>query len=223
MASQNPPIPGPTSRRNSKSGVLTTGMRATSTQASINEQATYSTPRPQQNAHSSLAAHIISEPNAFDESFSQALTTSTKPPKNRTSRTKRHIPHPVISTLDGQNDDDEHFPLLSHRDSLQSLSAPASPATVIRIPITSCPITAPRTKSKPSRGIYLSNELCHNSQYTRPAVDILRDLLEMYPLAERRVQTGGRFARDGSEAERGLLSDEPGRKKQWWRRALRMD
>jgi hypothetical protein len=78
----------------------------------------------------------------------------------------------------------------------------------------------PSRKARPSRSICLSNQVSHNSQYTRPAVEILREVLEVrYPVTST---TAGYEPLPGDQESQGLLSgNETGVKRRWWRKLLR--
>lgn len=130
--------------------------------------------------------------NTFEESFAAALT------------------RPQI-TYDGHIDSecDDQTPLLgayydSTSDNNRASSHPSHHAPL-----------EPPSKSKPSLSICLWHEVCHNSQYTRPAAEILREVLEArYPVASN--------AGNEDKATQGLVSGE-GRspRRRCWNREIR--
>lgn len=141
----------------------------------------------------SATSHQQEDRNAFEEGFTAALSH----------------PHP---TYDGQYDNDDEYgdctPLLnSYYNDTQHQPQPAIP----KPPRHHAPLE-PARKSKPSRSICLWHEISHSSQYTRPAAEILREVLEdRYPVVvSREVQ---------QSAEAG--GPVGGDRRQWWRRVMR--
>jgi hypothetical protein len=138
--------------------------------------------------------------NTFEESFTAALA------------------NPLMA-YDGHFDRDNEYnddtPLLN-----SYYKASHSPQHVVPHAPRHAPIEPPR-KSKPSRGICLSNQVSHNSQYTRPAAEILREVLEVrYPVTST---PAGYEPLQGDQESQGLLSgNEPGVKRRWWRKLLRV-
>lgn len=137
--------------------------------------------------------------NTFEESFAAALTDP-------------------LMAYDGHFDRgdeyDDQTPLLnSYYKSSQSPQR-AAPHAPRHAPI------KPPSKSKPSRGICLWNEVSHNSQYTRPAVEILREVLDVrYPVASG---PAGYEPLSGDRESPGLVTaNETGIKRRWWRNPLR--
>ena len=79
--------------------------------------------------------------------------------------------------FDHNDDYDDQTPLLNSYYKSSHSTQKAAPHAPRHAPI------EPPSKSKPSRGICLWNEVSHNSQYTRPAVEILREVLDVrYPV-----------------------------------------
>lgn len=145
--------------------------------------------------------------NTFEESFTAALSRPQ-------------------TTYDGHFDGDEYddqTPLLnSYYNSTQiTTSQRAAHQPSHRIPL-----ELPK-KSKPSLSICLWHEICHNSQYTRPVVEILREVLEeRYPVAstESDARSHGDEVVRGDEALQELLGREQrGSKRRWLSRILRRD
>ena len=108
---------------------------------------------------------------------------------------------------DGQLDTDEYgdqTPLLNscYNNSTANLK--------VRQPSRNAPLEL-ASKSKASRSICLWHEISHNSQYTRPAAEMLREVLEeRYPpvplTAQQNVEAGAQVGGD---------------RRRWWRRILR--
>lgn len=202
-------------------------MRASRTRA---RYATASTPRREQDATSSLAAHAIKnpievpepEPNAFEENFAHALDTPTTIPSPRNGASASKQLRQELPWLDGQDDDEERMPLLGSEDRASALmsTSPGSPVTVIRVRQNPNPLPEPRIKAKPSLSIYLSHEVCHNSQYTRPIAEILQEVLDRYPTSQTDGE-GQRVLPDGSEAELVSGCGHGRQKRHWWKRMLR--
>lgn len=196
-------------------------MRASRTRA---RYATASTPRRQRDATSSLAAHAIKtpidvpepEPNAFEESFAHALDTPTTIPSPRNGASASKQLRQELPWLDGQDDDEERMPLLGSEDRASALmsTSPGSPVTVIRVR------QNPNPLAEPSLSIYLSHEVCHNSQYTRPIAEILQEVLDRYPTSQT-DREGQRVVSDGSEAELASGGGHGRQKRHWWKRMLR--
>jgi len=124
--------------------------------------------------------------NTFEESFTAALSR----------------PH-TTTTYDGQLDNDEYgdqTPLLNPHYNHNT------PRTKVRQTSRTAPLE-PASKSKPSRSICLWHEVSHSSQYTRPAAEMLRKVLEeRYPPVPPAAQQ---------------RADADGDRRRWWRRALR--
>ena len=122
--------------------------------------------------------------NTFEESFTAALT------------------NPLIAYdghFDNNNDYDDETPLLN---SYYKASHSPQHTTPQQLP-RHAPIETP-SKSKPSRGICLWNQVSHNSQYTRPATEILREVLEVrYPVPFIRA---GYEPLPGDRESHGLLT-----------------
>jgi hypothetical protein len=138
--------------------------------------------------------------NTFEESFTAALA------------------HPLV-TYDGHfdhNDDyDDQTPLLN-----SYYKASYSPQQTAAQTPRHAPIEAP-SKSKPSRSICLWNEVAHNSQYTRPAADILREVLEVrYPVTS--TPAGYEQLQGERELQGSLIENEARMKRRWWRKLLRV-
>lgn len=137
--------------------------------------------------------------NAFEESFAAALANPTL-------------------TYDGHFDRDDDYdddtPLLNSYYKASRSPRQAAPQLQRHAPI------EPPSKSKASRGICLWNEVSRSSQYTRPAVEILREVLEVrYPVAST---PAGYELLPGNQESQGLLSgNEAGVKRRWWRKLLR--
>jgi len=130
--------------------------------------------------------------NAFDESFAAALSRP-------------------YATYDGQFDNEEYgdqTPLLNayyNNKPVKSTSFQPSRHAPLE----------PASKSKPSRSICLWNEVSHNSQYTRPAAEILREVLEdRYPAAVHAAHA----------AHRNIAAEEQAGgadRWRWWKRVMR--
>jgi hypothetical protein len=138
--------------------------------------------------------------NTFEESFAAALA------------------NPLMAYdghFDRDNDYGDETPLLNsyYKDS-------HSPQQAVPHAPRHAPIEPPR-KSKPSRGICLSNQVSHNSQYTRPAADILREVLEVrYPVTST---PSGYEPLPGDQESQGLLNGNESRaKRRWWRKLLKV-
>ena len=142
-----------------------------------------------QRAISQPAQNQQADSNAFEESFTAALS------------------HPRTTTYDGQLDNAEYgdqTPLLNSC----YTDGPANPK--IRQTSRNAPLE-PASKCKPSRSICLWHQISHNSQYTRPAAQMLREVLEeRYPpvplTAQQNVEAGAQVGGD---------------RRRWWRRILR--
>jgi hypothetical protein len=137
--------------------------------------------------------------NAFEESFTAALANP---------------PIAYDGQFDREEDYDDQTPLLNsyYKPSQAPQEAPYQPSR-------HAPLEPP-SKSKPSRTVCLWNEVSHNSQYTRPAADILREVLEVrYPVATVRA----RYERllESQESQGLLRGDERQVKRRWWNRLLR--
>jgi hypothetical protein len=138
--------------------------------------------------------------NTFEESFAAALT------------------HPLM-TYDGQFDRgdeyDDQTPLLNSYYKASHSTQQAAPYAPRHAPI------EPPSKSKPSRGICLWNEVSHNSQYTRPAVEILREVLDVrYPVTSG---PAGYEPLSGDQESPGHVNaNETGARRRWWRKLLRV-
>lgn len=171
-------------------------------------------PQPRRQVSDFLKATQSSreEPNTFDESFRLAL---------------HHRPHhhaQPCSTQDGAIDTptshiqtfphsyseyEERTPLLNVL--YNPTSNPPTPSTKTTRPNPLPPLA----KAKPSLSISLWHEVCHNSQYTRPAAEVLREVLEVrYPL----VGGGGNGEVDDEEALLGRGERVGGARRRKWRR-----
>ena len=133
--------------------------------------------------------------NTFEESFTTALS------------------RPQTTTYDGQLDNDEYgeqTPLLtSCYSNNDAQHQPAKPS--LYKPSRNAPLE-PASKSKASRSICLWHEISHSSQYTRPAAEMLREVLEeRYPVVPRVSQESVEAA-----AEQG-----GGDRRRWWKRLMR--
>jgi hypothetical protein len=146
-------------------------------------------------------AHQQPDVNTFEESFTAALL---RPGTTTTTTT---------TTYDGQLDNDEYSertPLLNScynngNDALHSpsKSTPYKPSRIAPL--------EPASKSKPSRSICLWHEISHSSQYTRPAAEMLREVLEeRYPAVPPPVQQSV-----------GAGEQVGGDRRRWWRKILR--
>jgi hypothetical protein len=137
--------------------------------------------------------------NAFEESFTAALARS---------------PMAYDGHFDRHDDYDDQTPLLNSCYKASHSPQQAAPHAPRHAPI------EPPSKSKPSRGICLWNEVSHNSQYTRPAVEILREVLDVrYPVASA---SAGYEPLSGDQESPGLVNAKKvGVKRQWWRKLLR--
>jgi hypothetical protein len=137
--------------------------------------------------------------NTFEESFTAALA---------------HPPVAYDGPSDTPDEYDDQTPLLNSYYNASPLPAPAA-----RRLSRHSPLELP-SKSKPSRTICLWNEVSHNSQYTRPAADILREVLEVrYPVAT--VAAGYERLHESQESQ-GLLGGNQGRgRRRWWNRLLK--
>jgi hypothetical protein len=135
--------------------------------------------------------------NTFEESFTAALSrpgTST--------------------TYDGQLDNEEYgerTPLLNscYNNENDTQNQPAK--SIPYKPSRNAPLE-PASKSKASRSICLWHEISHSSQYTRPAAEMLREVLEeRYPAVPR-------VSQESVEAAEEQIG---GDRRRWWRRILR--
>jgi hypothetical protein len=141
--------------------------------------------------------------NTFEESFTVALT---------------HPPIAYDGPFDAPDEYGDQTPLLnSYYKPSQASQEPPYQSSL------HAPLEMP-SKSKPSRTICLWNEVSHNSQYTRPAADILREVLEVrYPVATVGAGAGYERLHEGQESQ-GLLGGNQGRgrgRRPWWNRLLR--
>lgn len=129
--------------------------------------------------------------NTFEESFAAALSCPQ-------------------TTYDGHfdnNEYDDQTPLLNAYYNSTSNNNHASSQPSHHAPL------EPPSKSKPSLSICLWHEVCHNSQYTRPATEILREVLEeRYPLVS---------PSEGEAAQELLSGEERSPKRRWWNRVIR--
>jgi hypothetical protein len=137
--------------------------------------------------------------NAFEESFRAALANP---------------PIAYDGHFDREEDYDDQTPLLN------SYYKPSQAPQEARFqPSHHAPLEPP-SKSKPSRTVCLWNEVSHNSQYTRPAADILREVLEVrYPVAT--VGAGYEWLHESQESQALLGGEEVRGKRRWWNRLLR--
>lgn len=130
--------------------------------------------------------------NTFEESFAAALSRPQ-------------------TTYDGRfdnNEYDDQTPLLNAYYNSTSNNNHASSQPSHHGPL------EPPSKSKPSLSICLWHEVCHNSQYTRPAAEILREVLEArYPVASS--------AGNEDKATQGLVSGEGRSPRRCWNREIR--
>lgn len=135
--------------------------------------------------------------NTFEESFTRALT---------------HLPMSYDGPFDHHEDDyDEQTPLLN-----SYYKAPHSPHPAVFQPSHHAPLEPP-SKTRPSRSICLWNQVSHNSQYTRPAAEILREVLEVrYPVASS--PAGYEQLGEPQGPSRG---NEVRGRRRWWNRLLR--
>jgi hypothetical protein len=150
------------------------------------------TPKNSAHAHAqSTSAHEQPDVNKFEESFTAALSN----------------PH---TTYDGQLDNDEYgdqTPLLDSHYNNDTQHQPAKSA--LYKPSRNAPIE-PASKCKASRSICLWHEISHSSQYTRPAAEMLREVLEeRYPAAP--------------PSQQSMIAGEQvgGDRRRWWRRVMR--
>lgn len=112
---------------------------------------------------------------------------------------------------------DDQTPLL---DSYYQEATSASPQ--LPTPHSSHPAPLePPAKSSPSLSICLWNEVSHNSQYTRPVAEMLREVLEVrYPMPS---QANGheRLHGEEREAQTNSSGDEGRGKRRWWNKLLK--
>lgn len=138
--------------------------------------------------------------NTFEASFAAALANP---------------PMTYDGHFDRDNDYDDETPLLN-----SYYKASHTPQQAVPHAPRHAPIEPPR-KSKPSRGICLSNQVSHSSQYTRPAVEILREVLEVrYPVTS--TPAGYEPLPEDQESQGLLSGNETGVKRRWWRKLLRV-
>lgn len=155
-----------------------------------------SPPSPRMASQSALQS---TDRNTFEENFAAALTNP-------------------LMTYDGQPDRgdeyDDQTPLLNSYYKASHSTQQAAPYAPRHAPI------EPPSKSKPSRGICLWNEVSHSSQYTRPAVEILREVLDVrYPVVPG---PAGYEPLSGDQESPGPVNaNETGVKRRWWRKLLR--
>lgn len=138
--------------------------------------------------------HLQTSHNPFDTSFAAALA------------------NPSV-TYDGHADDfDERTPLLDsyYNPSSQPLSAKRSKSAPLK----------PPGKASPSRGICLWHECNHSSQYTRPAAEILREVLDERGGGPTGEGAGGDGNVDGHGRAEGRQS-QAGERAKWKRKWLR--
>lgn len=146
---------------------------------------------PPTSNQSEPTTHLQTTTNTFDTSFAAALAS---PP----------------TAYDGHADDDsdERTPLLD------AYYNPSSKPLTAKRSRTTAPLPHPG-KANPSRGICLWHEVSRSSQYTRPAAEILREVL-----GEQRVGSAGEGA--GGDNGRRVLdgrdsqASDPGKGKRRW-------
>lgn len=174
-----------------------TSLRATTEHSASQSPAKFRSPPSSRKATKSTRSQV--DRNTFEESFAAALA---KPP----------------TTYDGHFDHDDAYddqtPLLNSYYKTSHSPVQETSHTPRHAPL------EPPSKSKPSRSICLWNEVSHNSQYTRPAAEILREVLEVrYPVAS--APTG--YERLSEDQESGAISaeHEVRARRRWWRKLLR--
>jgi hypothetical protein len=151
--------------------------------------ATNSKTSPDQRAQA-MSAHQKDDRNTFEESFTAALS------------------RPQTTTYDGQLDNDvysDQNPLLNSCYD-NSTAKPKTRQTSRKAPLETA------SKSKASRSICLWHEISHSSQYTRPAAEMLREVLE-----DRYPPVPPAAAQQSVEARQQVGGD----RRRWWRRVLR--
>lgn len=151
---------------------------------------------PQASTHqlaiSKPAQHQHADGKKFEASFTAALS------------------RPRITTYDGQIDNEAYSDQTPLLNSCYNKNGPATPK--IRQTSRSAAPLEPTSKCKPSRSICLWHEISHSSQYTRPAAEMLREVLEdRYPpvpppAAQQSVEAGEQVGGD---------------RRRWWRRVMR--
>jgi hypothetical protein len=137
--------------------------------------------------------HHQAENNTFEQSFAAAFA------------------HPP-QTYDGNADYDDRTPLLESF--YNDPQAPTHHHALVQQHVP--PLESPG-KSKPTRSICLWNGVTHSSQYTRPAAELLREVVEVqHPAASvsaRHEQVG--------EGHRLSDGDERCGRRRWWYKLLR--
>lgn len=145
------------------------------------------------------SSNLQADRSTFEESFTAALTRS---------------PMTYDGHFDRDDEDGDEIPLLnSYYKALQS------PQQAVHEPSNHAPLEPP-SKSKPSRSICLWNQVSHHSQYTRPAADILREVLEVrYPVTS--TSAGYEQLHENGDAQCLLSGSEARSKRRWWNKLLR--
>ena len=140
--------------------------------------------------------------NMFEESFAAALI------------------NPLMACdghFDCGDEYDDQTPLLNSYYKASHPPQQAAPHAPRHAPI------EPPSKSKPSRGICLWNQVSQNSQYTRPAVEILREVLDVrYPVASALAGYEPLSEDHDQESAGPVDANEIGVKRRWWRKVLRV-
>lgn len=110
---------------------------------------------------------------------------------------------------------DDQTPLLDSY--YQASSSPQLPTSHSSHP---APLEPP-AKSSPSLSICLWNEVSHNSQYTRPVAEMLREVLEVrYPVAPQ-ADGHERLHGEEREAQTDSSGGEGRGKRRWWNKLLK--
>jgi hypothetical protein len=138
--------------------------------------------------------------NTFEESFAAALA-------NPAMTYDGHFDH--------DDDYDDQTPLVNSYYKASHSPQQAALQTPRHAPI------EPPSESRPSRSICLWNQVSHNSQYTRPAADILREVLEVqYPVTSG--PAGYEQLHEAQDPQGQPSENEVRVKRRWWRRLLRV-
>lgn len=138
--------------------------------------------------------------NTFEESFAAALANP---------------PMTYDGHFDHQDDYSDQRPLLN------SYYKTSHSPQQVRQQTPRHPPIEPPGKSRPSRSICLSNQVSRSSQYTRPAAEILREVLELrYPVT---FTPAGYEPLPEDQESQGLLDgNDTDAKRRWWRKLLRV-
>lgn len=184
-------------------------------------------PRPFSQHREATQLSSREEPNTFEESFRLALHRESQLCGTQDGAIDTPTSH-IQTFPHSYSEYEERTPLLNAL--YNPTSNPPTPSTKTTRPNPLPPLA----KAKPSLSISLWHEVCHNSQYTRPAAEVLREALEVrYPVdggggGNGGSGNGGSGNADEQGDEEALLGRDRrerisggGRRmkwRRWWRR-----